>query len=202
MISEEAARPNYIIFAGINGAGKTALYDVLSNTTELGVRVSVDDIAATLGDWRDTLVQLKAARSAMRLLAESIEKRVNVNQETTLPGEAIVRFAKQARDVGYRITLYFVGIENVEMAIERVRSRVAKGGHGIEEAVIRKRFSAMSGNLARLLPYCDSAYFYDNSQKFRQIAVMRDGALVDIDSNLPLWFDCISHLSEYSESAV
>ena len=122
-MNEAPKKPNYIIFAGINGAGKTALYNVLSPSTDLGVRVSVDDIAASLGDWRDTLVQLKAARSAMRLLAESIEKGVSINQETTLPGEAIVRYAKQARDKGYNIILYFVGIENVEMAIERVRQR-------------------------------------------------------------------------------
>ena len=195
-------KPIYIIFAGINGAGKTALYNVLSSEIDLGVRVSVDDIAASLGDWRDTLVQLKAARGAMNLLSESIKKRVNINQETTLPGEAIVRFAKQARDAGYHIMLYFVGIENVEMAIERVRSRVAKGGHGIEEAVIRKRFDAMSGNLARLLPYCDVAYFYDNSRKFRQVAVMRGGAFVDIDSNLPLWLKCVPGSPEYTGNVV
>ncbi len=201
-MSEICEKPNYIIFAGINGAGKTALYNVLSPSTDLGVRVSVDDIAATLGDWRDTLVQLKAARSAMRLLAESIEKKVSINQETTLPGEAIVRYAKQARDAGYHIILYFVGIENVEMAIERVRERVAKGGHGIEEAVLRKRFDAMSGNLARLLPYCDVAYFYDNSRKFRQVAVMRGGAFVDMDPNLPLWLKCVPGSPEYTGNVV
>ena len=120
-------KPTYTIFAGINGAGKTALYNVLAPNTDLGTRVSVDDIAASLGDWRDTLVQLKAARSAMSLLGDLIKKRVSINQETTLPGEAIVRFAKQAREAGYFITLYFVGIENGEMALERVKERVAKG---------------------------------------------------------------------------
>lgn len=191
-------KPNYIIFAGINGAGKTALYNVLSPHTDLGTRVSVDDIAASLGDWRDTLVQLKAARSAMNLLADLIEKRVSINQETTLPGEAIVRFAKQAREAGYFITLYFVGIENVEMAIERVKERVAKGGHGIEEAVIRKRFAALAGNLARLVPYCDVVYLYDNSRRFRQVAVMRGGVMVDIDPDMPLWLRLVPGAPEYT----
>jgi predicted ABC-type ATPase len=191
-------KPNYIIFAGINGAGKTALYSVLAPHTDLGTRVSVDDIAASLGDWRDTLVQLKAARSAMNLLGELIKERVSINQETTLPGEAIVRYAKQAREAGYFITLYFVGIENVEMAIERVKARVAKGGHGIEEAVIRKRFSSLSANLARLIPYCDVVYLYDNSTRFRQVAVMRGGVMVDIDPDMPLWLRFVPGAPEYT----
>ena len=191
-------KTNYIIFAGINGAGKTALYNVLAPHTDLGTRVSVDDIAASLGDWRDTLVQLKAARSAMSLLADLIKNKVSINQETTLPGEAIVRFAKQARAAGYFITLYFVGIENVEMAIERVNERVAKGGHGIEEAVIRKRFAALSANLARLIPYCDMAYFYDNSRRFRQVAVMQGGVMIDIDPDMPLWLRFVPGSPEYT----
>lgn len=193
-------KPNYIIFAGINGAGKTALYSVLAPHTDLGTRVSVDDIAASLGDWRDTLVQLKAARSAMTLLGDLIKEGISINQETTLPGEAIVRFAKQAREAGYLITLYFVGIENVEMAIERVKERVARGGHGIEEAVIRKRFSALSANLARLVPYCDVVYLYDNSTRFRQVAVMRGGVMVDIDPDMPLWLRFVPGAPGYTGS--
>lgn len=191
-------KPTYTIFAGINGAGKTALYNVLAPNTDLGTRVSVDDIAASLGDWRDTLVQLKAARSAMSLLGDLIKKRVSINQETTLPGEAIVRFAKQAREAGYFITLYFVGIENVEMAIERVKERVAKGGHGIEEAVIRKRFAALATNLARLIPYCDVVYLYDNSRRFRRVAVMHGGAMIDIDPDMPLWLRFVPGSPEYT----
>ncbi len=198
MTSYTEKQPTYIIFAGINGAGKTALYNVLEPGTDLGLRVSVDDIAASLGDWRDTLVQLKAARAAMKLLAESIEKKISINQETTLPGEAIVRYAKLAKELGYKIILYFVGIENVELAIERVKSRVAKGGHGIEEAVIRKRFASLSDNLKRLLPYCDIAYFYDNSQKFRQVALMRNGVLIDIDPDMPLWLRFVPGSPEYT----
>jgi predicted ABC-type ATPase len=134
----------------------------------------------------------------MNLLGELIKERVSINQETTLPGEAVVRYAKQAREAGYFITLYFVGIENVEMAIERVKARVAKGGHGIEEAVIRKRFSSLSANLARLIPYCDVVYLYDNSTRFRQVAVMRGGVMVDIDPDMPLWLRFVPGAPEYT----
>ena len=57
-----ASEKKYVIFAGINGVGKTVLHKVLSETVDLGQRISIDDIVYSMGDWRDPLVQIKAAR--------------------------------------------------------------------------------------------------------------------------------------------
>ena len=69
-VSPGTSGKKYIIFAGINGSGKTALYGILKDTVELGRRISIDDIAAKLGDWKDNLVQIKAARQALKELSE------------------------------------------------------------------------------------------------------------------------------------
>ena len=39
-----------------------------------------------------------------------------------------------------------------------------------------------------VLPLCDEAAFFDNSVRFRQIAVMRNEHLIDCDRDLPCWF--------------
>lgn len=178
----------YIIFAGINGVGKTALHRILSKDFDFGLRISIDDIAAGLGDWRDTLVQIKAARQAMTILRSAIDRGVTFHQETTLPGEAILRFADLARSRGYRILLYYIGVSSLEIAKERVRSRVAEGGHGIDERVMEKRYADMKSCLLPLIDRCDEVYFYDNTLRFRQIAVKQNGEFVDMDRELPDWF--------------
>lgn len=179
----------YNIFAGINGAGKTALYQILSDSMDFGTRISIDDIAAKLGDWRDRLVQIKAARRAMSALREAIEKGVTFHQETTLPGEAILRFADLARAKGYRIRLYYVGLSSLDIAKERVRLRVEKGGHGIQERVMEKRYADMNNCLIPLIDRCDEIYFFDNTKRFRQIAVIFNGIPTDLTVDSPLWFE-------------
>ena len=178
----------YVIFAGINGVGKTALQHILRESTDLGKRISIDDIVYELGDWRDPLVQIKAARRAMAELRAVIDAGENFHQETTLPGEAVIRYATLAHEKGYRIVLHYIGVSSLDIAKERVRSQVEKGGHGIDERIMEKRFADMPNFLFPLMDRCDEVYFYDNTFRFTQIAVMRDGALEDMDSPLPEWF--------------
>lgn len=182
----------YNIIAGINGAGKTSLYSIIKNVNELGQRVNIDEIAADNGDWHDTLVQIKAARAAINAIERYIEQGITFNQETTLPGPTIVKLVKKAKAVGYTVNLYFVGVDDIDTAIARVHKRVLMGGHGISDNVIRKRFEKMPKNLSNLLPLCDNAFFYDNTLKFRQIAIIQNNRFLDADRELPKWFRLIS----------
>ena len=133
----------YVIFAGINGVGKTALQRVLSENADLGKRISIDDIVLSMGDWRDPLVQIKAARKAMGELRAVIDEGKNFHQETTLPGEAVIRYADLAKSKGYRVVLHYIGVSSLDIAKERVRQRVEEGGHGIDEKIMEKRFADM-----------------------------------------------------------
>ena len=176
------------LFAGVNGTGKTSLYHVLKDTTDFGVRVSVDDIARTLGDWRDSAVQVRAGMIALKEAKSYIEDGISFHQETTLPGAIISKQLKKAKEKGFFVTLYYVGVNGVEISIDRVRKRVAKGGHGISEEVIRKRYNTMPTALARILPFCDRVFFYDNTEMFRQIACIENNNFKDVDPDLPAWF--------------
>ena len=180
--------PVFYLFAGINGAGKTSLYQVVSEMVELGERVSIDDFARELGDWRDPAVQIRASRLALAHSFRCIEEGLTFNEETTLPGAVLQRQLRAAKAQGFTVVLYFLGIRSVELAIERVRSRVAKGGHGIPEGLIRRRHAGMPKALQTILPYCDLAFFYDNTDMFRQVALCENGELVDTDPQLPEWF--------------
>lgn len=182
-----AAEKKYVIFAGINGVGKTALHKILDGNIHIGERISIDDIAASLGDWRDTMVQIKAARLAMAELKSAIAEGRSFHQETTLPGEAIVRFADLAKEQGYYIVLNYIGVASLDIAKERVRRRVEKGGHGIDEKVMEKRFEDMQKTLIPLISRCDEVYFYDNTTSFKQVAMMLGGKIADCAPDVPLW---------------
>ena len=185
---EEVPQRIYTIFAGVNGAGKTSLYEVLKNVADLGERVNIDEIVQGMGTWRDTLIQIRAGREAMRKINALIERGVSFHQETTLPGPTIIKQVKTAKSGGFYIRLYYVGIDNIDTAIDRVHRRVELGGHGIEDDVIKRRFEKLSVNLKELLPLCDRIVFYDNSVRFRQIAIMSGGFIVDCDRDCPPWF--------------
>ena len=178
----------FTIIAGANGVGKTSLYHILKSYDDLGERINIDEIVSEKGSWMDKLLQIKAGRTAMSLLNLYISKEITFHQETTLPGNVILKHIKKAKAKGFQIRLYYVGVESVDVSLERVRKRVTKGGHGIEEKALRKRFESMPSQLSAILPLCDTASFYDNTVRFRRIALTKGDIVFDNDMDLPLWF--------------
>ncbi len=181
-------RPVFTVIAGINGAGKTSLYRVLKNDKDLGMRINTDEIASSIGDPKEPGVQFRASKQAVLLMNKYISEKMSFHIETTFSGGATQRHLKIAKENGFYSHLYFVGVDSVEVALERVHRRMANGGHGIADAYIISKYNAMNDRLHTLLPLFDEAHLYDNTDAFRQIAVLKGGKFIDCDARLPFWF--------------
>ncbi|MGL5778408.1 hypothetical protein [Cetobacterium sp.] len=61
-------KPTYTIYAGVNGAGKSSLYNNLILTIEkdfLGKRINNDEIVKEIGDWKRETDQMKAGKNCL-----------------------------------------------------------------------------------------------------------------------------------------
>ena len=94
---------------------------------------------------------------------------------------------KKAKESGYEIELFYVGLASPELAIERVEKRVRDGGHGIPEKDVRRRFDESLKNLQEVIPLCNLVRVYDNTVQFRKIATYINGKCVDIATDVPGW---------------
>lgn len=176
----------YIIFAGVNGAGKSTLYQTNPSLFEMP-RINMDEIVREFGDWRNTQDVLTAGKIAVKRWKDFIAEGVSFNQETTLCGKSIVRNIRLAKAAGYDIELYYVGVASVEIAKERVRRRILAGGHGIPEQDIEKRYQESPLQLKAVLPLCDLAVLYDNTEAYVRIADFENGICTGKASKIPLW---------------
>lgn len=193
----------YTIFAGVNGAGKTSLYNMaFADQAVVGERVNLDELVRQIGDWRDEKLQLKAAKQTVRLVRQYLNEGLSFHQETTLAGKSIFRTIRDAKAAGFEVVLYYVGVNSVEIAKDRVRSRVQKGGHGVADALIEKRFIASLEHLKLAIPLCDIIRIYDNSEEsFRYVLSIEDGIFKERDADLPKWLtvafkDDLSHAED------
>ena len=96
-------------------------------------------------------------------------RKKSFNEETTLTGKTILKIIDKAKDLGYKIHLYYVGVDNPEIAKERVKNRIARGGHGISSDLIEKRYYESLENLGKILNKSDFIEIFDNSKKFIRI---------------------------------
>ena len=137
----------YTIIGGVNGCGKSSLTGALkAERSDLGLLIDVDKAALQLfrkklGGQSTTPILLcktaffpallDAGKIAVRKIDECLEKGISFTQETTLSGARTERTIRRAKERGYTIRLYYIGLDTMEESLGRIANRVAKGGHDI-----------------------------------------------------------------------
>ena len=160
----KAARPVIIVLAGVDGAGKSSVGGAMlaehgltwfnpdAYARELVVQLGLESGRTNGRAWEFGRARLEAAMS----------HGTNHAFETTLGASTIPdMLAKASRT--HDIAMLFCGLSSVEQHIERVRFRVARGGHDIPEEKIRERWLASRANLIKLLPVLTRLQVFDNS---------------------------------------
>lgn len=183
----------YTIVGGVNGAGKSSLTGVLkAERKDLGYIIDVDKIAHENGGDN-----LKAARIAIAKMEQFLKNGITFTQETTLSGHMVERTLIKAKKLDYDIHLFYVGLGSAEESIKRIKNRVEKGGHDIPKDDVIRRYETRFDSLIKILPYCDEVKFYDNENRFDNIAEYRNGEIVFTSEYKPDWLtELQEHLSK------
>ena len=125
-----------IIIAGPNGAGKTTFAKNFLPQEALTFRfINADLIAAGLAPFNPESVSFKAARLMLNELDEYTKAGESFAFETTLSGAHYLQRIQEWKDLGYSVKLWFIALSSPELAISRVKERVAQGGHNNNKAL-------------------------------------------------------------------
>jgi predicted ABC-type ATPase len=160
-----------IIIAGPNGAGKTTFArEYLLKEAHCPDFINVDLIAAGLSPFDPARVAIQAGRIMLSEIERRVRKRESFAFETTLSGHAYERMIPLWRKSGYRVRLIFLSLPDAQMAVSRVATRVAQGGHHVSSTVVRRRFDAGLRNFQDVYKdLVDKWEWYDNSGNAPQL---------------------------------
>lgn len=130
-----------IIIAGANGAGKTTFAkEFIPNEAGFLEFINADLIAAGISPFNPEAVALTAGKLMLQMIDDYTQSGKSFAVETTLSGRNYIKLIAQWHELGYRVTLCFIELPSVEVAIQRVARRVAQGGHFIPDEVVHRRF--------------------------------------------------------------
>ncbi len=119
-----------------------------------------------------------AAREALRRRRDALAANRSHLVQTTLAGSGILHHMVSTHRAGWRIVPDYVSVGSPDRALDRIRNRVALGGHDVPEADARRRFVRSHAKLPAAMARADVTLFFDNTdpdRSYREVAILGDG---------------------------
>lgn len=92
-----------------------------------------------------------------------LKHRISFSFETVFSHPAKIDILRRAQAAGFKTYMYFVATENPVINVNRIKERVALGGHDVPEEKTWSRYLRCMEQVRYALPYLNRAYFFDNS---------------------------------------
>lgn len=193
--------PNLFVVTGANGAGKSTLSKniIPSSLTQLDVfdgdKYFVE-ILKTI--FPSQIKSPKYARDAAfqatvtqfeNLVEDAIKNQHDFAYEGHFSSASPWKILKQFKESGYRITMFFLMVNSLELSQKRVSERVKTGGHYVTPNEIEKNYY---GNLVQLNNHfgmVDELILADNSQLSSPSLLLHilEQKRFFVNKNLPVW---------------
>lgn len=185
---KSSKKPLAVVLAGHNGSGKStmwrrhlseALRFPLVNADRMMMSVLPEPDQGKLPTWardvRDTDENwmLVARNGVESFVAQAMALKVSFAWETVFSHwkvldngsiESKIDRINQLQEAGYFVLVVFVGLSDYQLSIARVSTRIAEGGHAVEESRLRDRFPRTQHAIRAAADVTDAIIFTDNSR--------------------------------------
>ena len=166
--------PSLIIIAGPNGAGKSTVSSEILKPYNI---TAFDFDKVFYERWKkfryDPLVEGGVREYTMEFfqkhMNDSFENELNLSFETNFNSQGTLHHPRQAKMYDYKTELVFIGLESVDLAIQRVQNRVKHGGHFVDEVTIRERYYDGLKLLDSNFDLFDEVRIYESPPKYGHV---------------------------------
>ena len=125
--------------------------------------VNADEIVKGLSPFFSDNLGIQAGRLMLSRMNELLKAGDSFAIETTLATKTYKEIIQNAQHNGYEVILLFLSLNSINLAIKRVKTRVAEGGHNIPEEVIKRRYKSGLSNFFKIyISIVDEWIFIDN----------------------------------------
>lgn len=148
-------KPMLLVLAGPNGSGKSTITPYFD---KVGEYTNADDVAASTG-----MNIVDATKLVDQKRYSAIEDKRDFSFETVLSSDYKMDIIRKAKSEGYFVKCIFILTVDPAINVERIKTRVALGGHDVPKDKIITRYTKSLAHIKELLELCDILHVYDNT---------------------------------------
>lgn len=189
MSKADHGRPRLWIVAGPNGCGKSTAYgrnDIAEFNGSVWI-INPDLLTARLQKAEGLGLidaNLAAVQRIETWLDASIDAHQTIGVETVLSSPKYRRLVNKAKERGFEIRLIYIYLASIDLQLERIRLRVAKGGHDVPEDKVRERRKRSFEQLKWFFEAADYAWVFDNSLSEPVLVGEKEQGLTTVSGNI------------------
>lgn len=176
----------FIIIGGPNGAGKTTFSKkILGTLLEDNRFINADFFAEKLSPNDTSKVAIAAGKEFITEVNKLLKLQETFAIESTLSGKSLLKTIKKAKNLGYKVRLFFLWIDSVELCDFRVKARVASGGHNIPIGSIIRRYHRGLSNIKDYMTEShEASIYFANETPCLVVSKLHDGTIEINNSDL------------------
>lgn len=180
MTGKGESAPRLWIVAGPNGCGKSTIYG-RSDVAEFDGSVWIvnPDLLTRRLQSDENLALPEANLAAVQRIEIWLEASIDVHQtigvETVLSTPKYRRLVTKAKQRGFDVRLIYIYVDTLERRLERIRFRVAKGGHAFPDEKVAERRIRSLRQFSWFFWKADQAWVLDNSSAEPKLVARKDG---------------------------
>jgi len=176
-----------VILGGPNGSGKTTFAREYLKVHDWPF-LNADEIAAEMSPGNVADAAISAGREFLRRVDVTITNGNSFILESTLSGLTLRKTLQRCAAAGYDIKLYFIFLGTPQQNIDRIKIRVAKGGHHVPDPDVIRRYKRSLVNFWSIYRMLANSWtlVYNSGDAFRVVAngareqiLAHDEALLD-----------------------
>lgn len=200
-LEEAFKKYGFINLSDFNIVTDHLVFEEFYNKSGLFKRAGFDDTSWGLTIKENVIVKRDQAKEIIynsyhfAIVAEFIRQelignKISFSFETVFSHPSKLDLIDLAHLNNYKVYLYFIGTETPIMNLERVKDRVKKGGHPVEEEKIQSRYFLTMELLTEMIKKADETYLWDNSGiKHQYLGNVKKGIIEFEQATIPKWID-------------
>jgi len=183
-------RKEFAVVAGPNGAGKSTLSKYYLKTECFDGDLMALNLRREHPDWPERWISGTVASELEKQKQSAIEQRKDFAFETNFSNDLIINMINEFKSAGYKISLFYFGINYEKLSLLRVRERMSKGGHNVADDVVKYNFSECPKRVAKNLDLFDYIMFIDGIMPYGKIIanIRKRDNYREIADIVPRWF--------------
>lgn len=187
-MKQDSRQPVMYVFAGNNGSGKSTIRNLLIDKLGLEINIDPDAIARRIDPNAPEKKQFSAGKEAVKLVYNCIAEKKSFSIETSLAGKNAIRQMQKAIKNGFEITMFYIGLKDVNQNVKRIALRVKNGGHHIPTVDVLRRSKTSMNNLLENIQLIDNLIVIDNSTSKGITVIESSNNTITFQSeNIPHW---------------